>query len=375
MKRLLLIIAIFTTVFGFSSPLYKSSVLFIAQDAGEAYAFLPVLKENHLNYYVVAGGVAYDIFKQEKDIAAGALISFEALGQPELMNRHVARDTIISDEILERVVSVFETEMVVAGVAFHFQGQYLKAFGELGVKTYALWDNFSPEGEDGYFTTAHRVKMEADVVIVPTVEFSTHEKFSQCKVALVEHPTIQVWKEAKNHLNQREIRHRYNATYKKLVTFIGGYGPAYERSFDLFVKGIESLGEDVKILVKPHPKAGGEYERMRLFAAGMHDCSVLGSSCEFTTQEIALASDLVVTYASTVGVQATLSGQSSLFVVPEGDTYTNFVIRLGLGRVARNAGEVRSAIHSHNEHDKNSTTIGAVERGFGDFLINASTSR
>jgi hypothetical protein len=139
---------------------------------------------------------------------------------------------------------------------------------------------------------------------------------------------------------------------REALTFAGQYGEGYEDVLDSFLGAVTPVlaADTCLILVlSPHPRTGGEVEERAL--AAMRDAEagrasgdpgqpgpatagrVVMAAPDLSTMELATASDVIVTWTSTVGTQAAFMGKEVIyFSPPEG--FDTHLMDLGAASVA-----------------------------------------
>lgn len=292
----------------------KTDTLFILQDAGETQALLPVIElyeKNHENYLILAAGVAADKLPQA--------LTYASLGVSEVLDKTSSRDRKLSSNSVRHITEEIKAKTVVAGVAFELQGQLLEAFAHQGSQTFAYWDNINPNGSDAYFQTAHKVARCAQTILVPRDGFP----FAQEKV--VGQPSFELWKSQLEAIDCVRVKEKLPYLRGgKILTFIGGYGKAFEEAFDAFLLMAERL-QEYDILISCHPKTGGAYEQEKI---GTHPHIHLLT--EISTIEAVAIADAVICHQSTGGVQAAAAGKAVYHLIPPSQTYSNPALEKGL---------------------------------------------
>jgi CDP-glycerol glycerophosphotransferase (TagB/SpsB family) len=132
---------------------------------------------------------------------------------------------------------------------------------------------------------------------------------------------------------------------KRLVLFAGQYGEGYEEVLTAFLKAAaEALNnrDDLYVVLSPHPKTGGEVERAALLKQAHPRIVVMPQGV--TTAELAAVSAAVVTWRSTVGVQAAFLGRPVVYFNLDARDYRNELIDRGIAQAATPA-TFGSALH------------------------------
>jgi hypothetical protein len=300
---------------------FAEDVLFVMQDAGETFAYLPVMKrmaKNGESFEVIAGGASEEILAKEKSIE-GRVHTFKEFGLA--VDKSWQRERKASNEALKALSEAFNPKLVLGGVAFELQGQVYSLFRKKGARTYALWDNFGSSGGNSYFQVAHRVQSIADTLLVPSQDLSNAFQGRRCFIA--GQPSLDSWK---NLPCNNELKRKLGIAFEtKVIAYVGGYGKEYEEGFRLFIKKLsEGNFEGFAILILPHPKADGSFEEKEI--AGFYNIRLLK---DVATKDAVAIADIVVCHQSTVAVQALAIPKPSCFVIPDEQFFQNPLIEKG----------------------------------------------
>ncbi|HSX04006.1 MAG TPA: hypothetical protein VLG76_04695 [Rhabdochlamydiaceae bacterium] len=306
----------------------EPSVLFVLYDAGETNALLPVIQKcenDKISYQVLAFGTACKLVPTFYDAGIE-------------LDSNWDRAAPLGQEEIEKIHSMFHPQIVISGVASRIQGQLLEAFRK-SAKTYAFWDNFSASGANPYFDVAKEVQKEAEYVLFPSAvvagapEFEnrpSNEKF------IVGHPLFDEWREKIVSIDKEALLNKLHCNPDRiLVSYIGSYGPEYEKAYPLFLDYVETLEkaydflfrsdhEKANIFVQAHPKTDGSFEKEHSPAHFLIN--------QLSTLEAIAVADMVVCYNSTAGFQALLLGKDLFYFIPTGDPLTNSAIEMGLAK-------------------------------------------
>lgn len=299
-----------------------TELLFIVQDAGETNAFIPFMKlldEKKIPFQVLAGGTGEEILSKHSFLK-------DHLSSTKL-EKSCPRDKKLSTTEIDHFVSLFSPKRILSGVAFEFQGQLMEAFQKNGSKTFAYWDNFSDDGDNPYFSTAHQVEKKADVVLLPSQIVKDAPSFKDRKeLFVVGQPSLSFWQKG---CIPEDFRKKLSLSKeKKTLLYVGGYGQDYEEAFYLFLK-LLSHGDfsTSTVLIVPHPKVDGSFERNALEEMSLPiDIRVLSG---VSTIDMAKICDIVLCHQSTVGMQALAIPKPVLFIMPKEQNYQNFIIDKG----------------------------------------------
>jgi len=322
----------------------KTDVLFIVFDAGETNAFLPVIEhmeKEKEDFHILALATAAELIEKTPFVTKSTLLKID---------KSWPREKELPAKQIKELVSSFEPHLVISGVASLIQKQFIEGFNSKA-KTIAYWDNFSPNGSGDYFTTALKVQKSASYLFTPSKTVADAVEFKERKTEtkwVAGHPSLEKWKEKLGRIDKEALRKKW-AQNEFLITYIGGYGEAYEKAFTLFVeclKGLNQQERKVKVFVQLHPKVKDGVFEAGLLASYPH--TILSSISKMSTEEAVALADLIVTYNSTVGFQALSLGKKALFVVPEDDHYSNLAIENDLANKIHSSEEFYHFMESSN---------------------------
>lgn len=337
-KLLLVLIAI-----GFSlNANIKTDVLFYVQDAGETNALLPLmhkLAKEGTDFKVLAAGVAEEVLLKQK-LPENTVLHFSDWDAIEKVDKAWEREKRFPSAEVEKISQSIQPKIFISGVAFELQGQFLEAFKQRDIRTFAYWDNFSDTGGNAYFSNAHKVGRIAGALLLPSEQLSKAASFQNSEKIVVGQPTLDLWRNLAPNLALKKSLQLSDE--KKTLAYVGGYGQEYEEAFKLFIHGLQKGDfKDFQILILPHPKTDGSFERELAKDVGR---VITGTP----TQEIVAISDILICHQSTVGMQALAIPKPVLFLMPKGQLYENFLISQGyvkrLGEDDNLESEVRKSI-------------------------------
>ncbi len=338
--RIFKLVSLFLGMFSFFTlDAKKYDYVIYAQDAGETYAFLPLLshlEENNANYLLLVGGVAEEICAK-KSLFSEKICSIKTFGVN--IDKTGPRSQEISDQKLFSITDNLEPKVFLTGVAFHLQKQLLDAFSQKGVRTVAYWDNFGTVGDDPYFSIASTVEKSADFLFLPSQKHLLSPLFQKRfpdQIYVVGQPSLEEWKKI--------YRPAFSKNNRWMV-YVGGYGAQYEEAFELFLDEISQCEIDYEIFVLPHPKFEGAFEKkslQRTLKKNPHLCVHIEKS--MTTQEAVYFSDLVICHQSSVGIQAISLDKPVIYLIPSDQNFTNFALDINLAKRAFNHDSFQKAL-------------------------------
>lgn len=312
----------------------QHETLFVLHQAGETNDLIPIinaLKSKNNIYYVLTLGVAAELAKDK--IFSTNVYTLNDLQICSTIDKYSPRTATLSNEQIEKIADSFFVSQVVCGVPTLIEAQIIDAFKRRGVKTLAYWDNLSANGPDAYFATALKVQKSADLILLPSKALSEAEEFAdrlpQQKI-LIGKPSMKEWKKTFESINTKAMRAMLGIKEPSelVITWIGGYGLAHKKAFELFVSCLQNLSAEErpsKLIIQNHPNANKE-ELDPYFYFPKNDPMILAEEKKISTIEAAAIADVVISYNSTAALQAMLLGKKVIFVVPEGDPYSNIAI-------------------------------------------------
>jgi hypothetical protein len=258
----------------------QTDCLFVLTHAGETTELLCVIEElqrQNRDYRVLAQGVA-------KDLVKGC----------------VPQERLIEEPI--------QAKKIVTGVHSEVHKYYLDLYRG-HAQTFAYWDNPEPRGPSPYFTRALKVQRAADKVLFPSGYVALAPEFQdrpEDEKLVVGKPTLLKFL----NLPKKEATK---------ILFVGSYGDGYEKALALFAKTMQTQPQAKSVVFQKHPMSKGNLEENYASALG----AIVSS---LPIHEAVAEAKVVLTYNSSGGFQALLSGKPVIYVVPENDTYTNCFI-------------------------------------------------
>lgn len=166
------------------------------------------------------------------------------------------------------------------------------------------------------------------------------------KVRVVNHPSSQVTANIYNQLLEKREAIRERLQVKgKVLFYAGGRDAAgstlYTDSFKAFMGGIQQAGQGVTVIVGQHPASDAILERS--FEPRIKVIKTVKQpkdTSEFTTEELVVAADIIVTWNSTVASQAAyLLGKPVCFVETRATPDLPFAVVAGFAKQATSAAD------------------------------------
>lgn len=317
-------------------------VSFLVYDAGETLALLPV-EERLL------------------EAEAGMVVTWVPLTPwaAELLGRHqrdflplpegIAEMPHIANREGESELAYWEEALAGSPPALAVSGMVSSAQGTLGeflrvqgIGTRGIYDGFPPPTPS---SIGARVAPYFDEIWVSTERVQRGFSALGVDARVGGQPTLEAWRRGAGLVDPASIRQRLGAeTHRRILTWAGQYGEGYAETLASFLSVmVEVLAVDSSALLvlSPHPRTHGEVERGALEEVGLmvpdpeggpsgsgedpqgSRGHALMAPVGVSTMELATVSDVVLTWASTVGTQAAFLGKQVVFFSPpEGfDTY------------------------------------------------------
>jgi hypothetical protein len=152
---------------------------------------------------------------------------------------------------------------------------------------------------------------------------------------LVGQPTLEAWRRTSLEVDVAEVRRRLGVDGdKRVLLFAGQYGAGYEETLASLLEAmgpILSADSSLYLVLSHHPRTEGEVEREALARAGLHRATLAPEGVP--TMELAVGAEVVLTWTSTVGVQAAFLGKPVVYYSPPQEFDTHLV-REGVARLA-----------------------------------------
>ncbi|MDB5038494.1 MAG: hypothetical protein JWQ35_2022 [Bacteriovoracaceae bacterium] len=297
------------------------SVAFVLYDAGEAKALEPVfnyLKEHHVPQKIIAIGTARNLVEKNPDFID---IQKSCEVSEKLNSKLGSEESLISYDI-NKITDCLNPTLVVTGMVSTFQKQLSDAMKQRGVPVWGYYDSFS---EDGIKESRSFLPSLAKVLVPSLSIKKAYQKISKAPVEVVGQPTLEEWRDRASKMDARKILEELDLTKSfPVVLYAGGYGKGYAAAFKNFAVEATKL-KDCIVLVSLHPKSDGMLEQKILSEVPVSGIRIVPKN--ISTNEVALISDLVVTYQSSVGVQAVFLGKPVVYFDTKGSTYSDLAIQ------------------------------------------------
>jgi hypothetical protein len=212
-----------------------------------------------------------------------------------------------------KLVAEMKPDLVILGLVSRVQEQLAQELKSRSILTVGFYDAFDATTRD---SIVWQVASRVDVVWVPTENIKHNLNALGLKsVKVMGQPSLETWYRLAATVKPAGIYSRLQIPPgKKILLFAGQYGEGYAELLDAFLQA--SIGElnrreDLYLVLSHHPKTAGELERAA--AQKYHHPRILLMPSGLSTAEVAAVSDVVITWRSTVGIQATFMGKPVIY--------------------------------------------------------------
>ena len=284
-------------------------VLFICCDMGETNALLPVMQEmqvNKVDFKVLAMGAAISKLQSQ------AALKDRVIELQEKVDTIKERAKPLAD--VAAAVGKLEAVVVISGPASKAQEQITQAIP--AKKKIVYLDNFNYATTNPAFETVRDVTKVAQKAICVTQVvkeqvLATQKGTLKAKdIKCLGRPSLESWVAQVQQVNRSEALQKTGfKDDRKVVTFIGGYGPRYDQGvFKAFDEASHELARaGFHVHVQHHPNAVKEQPLSTIEAVGV--------------------ADWVVCYDSTVGFEALFANKNVVYLQPKTvEPYDNIAI-------------------------------------------------
>jgi len=246
--------------------------------------------------------------------------------------------------------------LVILGLVSRIQEQLACELRNRGIYTIGFYDGFDKTDRS---SINWKVSRQVDEVWVPTKVIKHNlNNLGLKSVKVMGQPSLESWYRLAKEIRPDSLYKRLQISIdKKILIFAGQYGEGYKEILDAFMKvALEELKkrEDLYLVLSPHPKTLGELE-----CAVAQKCNhprVLTAPKEVSTAELAAICKVMITWKSTVGVQATFMGKPVIYFNFNLDDYRNNLIDQGIAQVATPktfGGVLQTFLDQHSDQSSN----------------------
>ena len=333
-------------------PATAVDVLFIAYDYGESLAFksaLARLKSKTVNVRILTFGAADRAFRDvpEATQLISLLTTQQKLQHESLLNSlETQRTTTLPVELLEYVVSKWQPQVVVTGMASTAQAQLTNKFALKNAYTVAFYDNFDNPVIQSFVQPWLASTLGVNEIFIPgdylIKDFLKIKALSSSEITVTGQPALDQWIQSAKYFNKEQIFEKLNiAKNSRVVTFAAGYDQSSLNWADKFIEAATER-PDLVFFIALHPKMDNRSDAPLVKkVAGLKNVKIAPPSV--TTEELVSVSALLATHKSTVGIKAAYLGVPVLYVAE--DNYDNVLISHDLAKRASSWSEIVNAIH------------------------------
>lgn len=311
-----------------SSTSHQPKVLIFVYDAGETLGLLPIAplletKKIDLRWVPLTPWSAR-VLEQEHKPYVKPPADLDQM--PHLKDR----ENEVDIDFWSKLIVEEKPNLVIIGLVSRIQEQLARKLRTAGIQTVGFYDAFDPTTRD---TIVWRVASQMDTVWVPTETIERNlNDLGVRNVKVMGQPSVETWYRLAAKVNSASLYARLHIPAgKRILLFAGQYGEGYVEILEAFLRSalIElDRQDDLYLVLSYHPKTSGELEqaaiqkhshpRLMLMPQGM------------STAELATVSSAIITWRSTVGVQAAFLGKPVIYFNFNANDYTNNLIEKGL---------------------------------------------
>lgn len=313
---------------GRSSTSRRPKILVFVYDAGETLGLLPIapsLASQKINLrWVPLTPWSVRVLEQEHEPYVAPPAELDHL--PHIKDR----ENKVDIDYWSRLIAEEKPDLVIVGLVSRVQEQLARELKTLGIHTVGFYDAFDPTTRD---TIVWRVAREVDTVWVPTetIERNLHD-LGVKDVKVMGQPSVETWYRLAAKVKSASLYARLQIPRgKRILLFAGQYGEGYAEILEAFLRAalVElNRQDDLYLVLSYHPKTSGELEQVAIKKHSHPRLMVMPQG--MNTAELATISSVVITWRSTVGVQAAFLGKPVLYFNFNAHDYTNNLIEKGL---------------------------------------------
>jgi|GEM_PF-7048805 len=225
-------------------------------------------------------------------------------------------------------------DLIILGLVSRIQEQLAEELGKHGMSTVGFYDGFDPTDRNSIIW---RVSKQVREIWVPSRAIKRNlNHLGLNSVKVMGQPSLESWYQTAMEIKPDSLLSRLKIPpSKKIVIFAGQYGEGYTDILEAFLKAaVSELNgrEELYLVLSPHPKTTGEAEQDAMKKHGHPRISILPK--EMSTAEVAAICAAMITWRSTVGVQATFMGKPVIYFNFNLNDYRNDLIDEGIAQAA-----------------------------------------
>ena len=286
----------------------EPKITFVLNDAGETKAMQPVMQaldNNQVNYSIFAVETAKSLLKGNTHLAPF----------PEDVVQLQQDNPLQAQKAQQQLKQALSVPVVVMGVVSDFQKRWADYFKAMGKQVVGYYDSIV------YHDQRNREQVDPfknglTSLITPAKDATAffQKRFPNWQVLTLGQPTLESIPKVMANTNTADIAKRAEVdTSKPTILFVGEYEPGYREAFPQFVQSIQILPEGTNVVVSLHPKADGTFEREVLKKYDpQHRVRIISKSV--TTAEMLPVADVILTWHSTMAMQAAFQGKTVMYV-------------------------------------------------------------
>jgi predicted glycosyltransferase len=306
------------------------TVSIFVYDAGETLGLLPVAPlleaRNIRAQWIPLTPWALQILEREPVSLVRPSEEFQQM--PHVKDRLALSDV----SYLLRLMAERKPDLAILGLVSGIQELLARELKKLGIRTVGFYDAFDTTDRDSIIW---RVARQLDEVWVPTKKIKYNlDSLGLKRVKVLGQPSLETWRRLESKVSLSSLYEQLRIPPgKQILVFAGQYGDGYVEILEAFLRAAKSVldeQEDLYIVLSPHPKTGGEAERAALLKYGHQRFIVARQGV--TTAELAVASSVVITWRSTVGIQAAFLGKPVIYFNFNVRDYRNDLIEEGIAQ-------------------------------------------
>lgn len=316
----------------------KLDTLIVLYDAGETKglsSLIQYFEKTKKNFKILTMGTSSELIDSAFEIELNKLLEKDII-----IKQSWNRKNSLPEFVLNKIKNRFQPRIVLSGLVSKAQYQILETFDDS--TKIGFYDSFSIPSPKA---TVNDYSKILDQLWIPS--FKQYEYFNRLgfeKVNVVGHSSIKAWSSNLSENEKKSLRKELGLQgQKKIILYIGGYGDAYERGLEYFVKSLEEQ-KTYHLLLSLHPKMEGDEERA-LFKKIDHSQFKIAPKI-FKTSVLAQISDFIITQNSTVGVQALLLNKKVIYYNTN-ESYKDIGILSGLSKQASNKESLNKILNDH----------------------------
>ena len=313
----------------------RPRVALVVYDAGETLALLPVV-DRLASTEIQVEWVPLTPWAASLLAANGR--SFLPLPEgieemPHVLSREGGQEPSVWIDAFTRS----KPDLAILGMVSEAQRRIGAHLRELGVPTRGIYDGFQPPDET---SIGLRAAQFVDEVWVSTARVRDGFAALGMETVVSGQPTLESWRRVAEETDAQTVRRTQGVrSHQRVLLFAGQYGPGYEEVLGSFLEAMRDLlvaDSSLFLILSHHPRTDGQVER-RALSRTFSEPTLAGRAAMMaeglTTAQMATAAEVVLTWTSTVGVQAAFMGKQVIYYSPP-ETFDSYLIDEGAAMLA-----------------------------------------